>query len=286
MSISANQWNYGNLGPDVWSEYYPLCDGKSQSPINILTACTVYKDFKPFTFISTYDEKHTFTLKNNGHTIIGISNNEYKQSPIQLTGGGLNGTFEFVNFHLHWGENYKSGSEHQINGVKYAGEIHFVYKNPLTSQMAVLAIFMHSYLHKKKFDFDKNGITRDEWQRYFNIAQTLKSENDSILYDLNITSLMGENLQDFWRYDGSLTTPPCTEGIIWTVFKRPIVFMEEQIKNLRDNIYFEDYRGPQPLYNRTVYRNFFNEKLSSIPDYNRCLLDFQDGKTMEIFSIF
>ncbi|CAF0865752.1 unnamed protein product [Rotaria sordida] len=286
VSISADQWNYGNLGPDIWSEYYPLCSGKSQSPINILTACTVYKDFQPFNFILTLDEKHYFTLKNNGHTIISTINNQHKQSSIELTGSNLNGTFEFVNFHLHWGEHYKSGSEHQINGVKYAGEIHFVYQNRQTSQLAVLGIFMQSHLHKKKFVFDKNDVTRNEWQKYFDKAQTLTSENDSISCGLNVTSLMGENLKDFWRYEGSLTTPPCTEGIIWTVFKQPIDFMEEQIKNLRDNVYFEDYRGPQPLYNRTVYRNFIHETSSSIPDYNLCLLDSENKKTMDMFSIF
>jgi len=114
IPVSPNQWNYGQLGPDIWSDYYPFCAGKSQSPINILTACTVYKNLKPFNIISSHDERHYFTLKNNGHTIIGTINQEYKQPPIQITGGGLNGTFEFVNFHLHWGENYKSGSEHQM----------------------------------------------------------------------------------------------------------------------------------------------------------------------------
>jgi carbonic anhydrase len=114
ISVSSNQWNYGKLGPDIWSDTYPLCAGKSQSPINILTACTTYKNLKLFEFNSAYNEKHYFTLKNNGHTIVGTINDEYKQSPILLTGGGLNGTFQFVNFHLHWGENYKSGSEHQV----------------------------------------------------------------------------------------------------------------------------------------------------------------------------
>jgi hypothetical protein len=70
------------------------------------------------------------------------------------------------------------------------------------------------------------------------------------------------------------------------MFKQPIGFMENQFKILRDNIYFEDYRGPQPLYNRTVYRNFINETLSSIPDYNRCLLDFQNEKIQDKSTIF
>ncbi|CAF3332999.1 unnamed protein product [Rotaria socialis] len=271
VCVSANQWNYGHLGPDVWSEYYPLCAGKSQSPINILTACTLYRDIKPFEFISTHATKNYFTVKNNGHTIISIMSTAYEQLSVQLRGGGLNGTFDFVNFHLHWGENYKSGSEHQVNGIKYAGEIHFVYKNYLTSQMAVLALFMQSYVDHTKIISDNNDQTRDEWQRYFDMTRLLRSENDSVLLDLNVTSLMGENLQDFWRYKGSLTTPPCTEGIIWTIFTQPIIFIEEQLKLLRDNVFFEDYRGPQPLYNRIVYRNFLHETLSTIPDYNRCV---------------
>ncbi|UJR31364.1 hypothetical protein I4U23_018858 [Adineta vaga] len=276
ICVFANQWNYGQLGPDIWSDYYPLCAGKSQSPINILTACTNYRRFPPFKLTSSYDDKHYFTLKNNGHTVIGVINDTSKQSPITLTGGGLNSTFNFVNFHLHWGENYKSGSEHQINGIKYAGEIHFVYVNPLTSQMAVLGIFMESYADNEQNHLDKDDDrTRYEWQRYFNTSETLRSENDSIVFDLDLHALIGNDLDEFWRYEGSLTTPPCSEGVIWTIFKQPIVFLENQFKTLRDNIYFEDYRGPQPVYNRTVYRNFLNETLSSIPDYNRCLVSDQ-----------
>jgi hypothetical protein len=149
--------------------------------------------------------------------------------------------------------------------------------------MAVLGLFMQSHLDDNKNVFDK---TLNEWQRYFDITETLQSENDLIVFDFNLTRLMGENLIDFWRYEGSLTTPPCTEGIIWTVFRQPIVFTENQLKTLRDNIYFEDYRGPQPLYNRTVYRNFFNETISSIPDYNHCLPDSQYQIIKKQSSIF
>jgi hypothetical protein len=111
---------------------------------------------------------------------------------------------------------------------------------------------------------------RQEWQRYFNIAQTLQDENNSTIFNLNLALLMGETLTDFWRYQGSLTTPPCTEGVIWTIFKNEIPFLESEFKSFRQNIYFEDYRRPQPLYNRTIYRNFFNETFSSVPDYNCC----------------
>jgi hypothetical protein len=151
--------------------------------------------------------------------------------------------------------------------------------------MAVLGIFMLSYTDHERIHHDKNDITPKQWQRYFDITQTLKSDGDSIVFDSNIQSLMGNDLLEFWRYEGSLTTPPCTEGIIWTIFKKPIAFLEDRFQTLRDNVYFEDYRGPQPLYNRTVYRNFFNETLSSIPDYNRCSLDSLNEKIKENSSI-
>lgn len=144
--------------------------------------------------------------------------------------------------------------------------------------MAVLGIFMQSS--------DTHDLTHPEWQQYFDKISILKSENDSTVVDLNIGLLMGEMLQDFWRYQGSLTTPPCTEGIIWTIFKEPIMFMEKQMKILRHNVNYEDYRGPQPLYNRIVQRSFLYETLSSIPDYNRCLLDSKNDTTVEEFSIF
>ena len=172
------------------------------------------------------------------------------------------------------------------NGIKYAGEIHFVYQNRLTSQTTVIGIFMQSDLDSRKVRQAEAKKTRQEWQRYFDIVRTLTSRDDSILFDLNLKSLIGDNLMDFWRYEGSLTTPPCTEGIIWTLLRQPITFAEEQIKILRENVHFQDYRGPQPLYKRKVYRSFVNETLSLIPDYNLCLPEFQNEATKDKILMF
>jgi carbonic anhydrase len=114
ICVHARHWNYHSLGPDTWSDHYPLCAGQAQSPINILTSCTHYRNIAPFNFTSAYDKEHKFTVKNNGHTIVGTIEDHHRPSSIHLTGGGLNGTFDFLNFHLHWGENYKSGSEHHV----------------------------------------------------------------------------------------------------------------------------------------------------------------------------
>jgi carbonic anhydrase len=85
---------------------------------------------------------------------------------------------------------------------------------------------------------------------------------------------MNINLKKFWRYTGSLTTPPCTEGIIWTVFKESIIVDDNQLQYLRNNVYSEDYREPQPINNRIIYRNFLFEKLPSISESVCCLKQF------------
>ena len=107
--LKSIHWDYGEFGPDVWDEFYPQCNGTSQSPINIRTACTIYSDFPSFIFSDKHIENLTFVLLNNGHTIQAKTD-----SQLTLNGGQLNGTFVFDSFHLHWGPNHRSGSEHQM----------------------------------------------------------------------------------------------------------------------------------------------------------------------------
>jgi carbonic anhydrase len=113
FSTAGPHWNYGELGPDVWADLYPTCGGNAQSPINIKTACTTYQTFESFQFSSAYDLKQDFIVTNDGHTIVGTQINA-SVFPLTLSGGGLSDIFIFKNFHLHWGENYHSGSEHQM----------------------------------------------------------------------------------------------------------------------------------------------------------------------------
>jgi carbonic anhydrase len=114
ISLSVDlHWNYDELGPDVWKDFYPKCGSTAQSPINIKTQCTTYQSCLPFQFSSAYNLTQDFLLTNNGHTIIG-EQMDLLTFPLILSGGGLTETFTFKNFHLHWRENYNSGSEHQM----------------------------------------------------------------------------------------------------------------------------------------------------------------------------
>jgi carbonic anhydrase len=175
------------------------------------------------------------------------------------------------------------------NGQKYSGEVHFVHTNAAATQNAVLAIFMQSSPSKnfndsesneserrrrkrrtKREIYSTNNSTFLEWERYFAVGDELNGTNDSTVISLNLATLMGSNLENFYRYSGSLTTPPCTENVIWTVFQTPVAFTEFQLASFRSQLYFEDFRGPQPIYGRTVYRNFPNATLSPISDYACC----------------
>jgi carbonic anhydrase len=60
----------------------------------------------------------------------------------------------------------------------------------------------------------------------------------------------------FFRYIGSLTTPPCSEGVIWTIFTSEIGIKEKSLKQLRENIMSKVYRPIQPINNRSVFKNY------------------------------
>jgi hypothetical protein len=131
-------------------------------------------------------------------------------------------------------------------------------------------------------DYNIKNTTANEWRRYFVTSRDLNNKTNTINMPLNLSLLMSDNLNDFWRYKGSLTTPPCTENITWTVFKTPILFNDNDIKTFRKNILYEGYRGPQRLYGRTVYRNFLTETLPSISEDYCC----STGSRNKLFYIF
>jgi carbonic anhydrase len=160
------------------------------------------------------------------------------------------------------------------NGEKFMGESHFVFENVETGKFAVLSFFMESKIplegQGRQIHNQSENATMDQWRHFFDMSQILIRENDSLTIDLNLSLLMGKNFVEFWRYNGSLTIPPCTEDVIWTVFKEPIQIFDYHFETFRDDLLFDSYRGPQPLYYRNIFRSFQNEILSSIPDQNCC----------------
>ena len=163
------------------------------------------------------------------------------------------------------------------NGQKYAGEIHFVHMNRATGQLAVLGMFMQSANDsssangRRRKRQEQSALTTAAWKTYFDVAKTLTTTNSTTSIELTLLPLIGNNLQNFWRYSGSLTVPMCTEGVIWSVFTTPIAFDDSLIQSFRTQVFSETYRDPQPLNGRTVYRSFLSAPISSTDNSSCCL---------------
>jgi carbonic anhydrase len=137
-----------------------------------------------------------------------------------------------VQFHLH------TPSEHQINGKVFLMELHFVHKNE-KGELAVVALLM-----------DEGQATRE--MDAYNIM--LPNElHRPVLYRRALSDLLPilRDAYSYYRYNGSLTTPPCTEGIRWYVLKDTVPISREQ-QIMYQNLIGDDARGPQPLNARVI----------------------------------
>ena len=123
---SGGNWGYsGKKGPATWDAV--CATGQSQSPVNLENQVfdkSLVSD--PFIY-SNYETKLIGAkLSNNGHTVQLNSPNNFIA---QISGGGLNSTYQFAQLHFHWGDTQKQGSEHTKNGQAFPMEVHLVHFN-------------------------------------------------------------------------------------------------------------------------------------------------------------
>lgn len=219
-------WGYtGHNTPEKWgslSQEYRECGvGLNQSPINITHS--LHAGLNPLN--PSYNTK-TKEIFDNGHTV-------------QLTmkpGGYIeidSIKFELKQIHFH------SPSENHIEGKEYPMEAHFVNLDN-NGQIAVLAIM---------FEYGQENKTLS---KFWNIMP--KEEGGGFTIELdNIASGLLPKDKHYYRFNGSLTTPPCTEGVRWFVFKETQSISKEQVKHFHDEIMHGDNNRPiQPIDARVI----------------------------------
>jgi len=217
-------WSYeGDLGPEHWAELSPdfvLCrHGVNQSPLDIVE--TVEAELSP---IRLDYRGRTTKVVNNGHTLqVDVDAGNW----LRVDGED----FELLQFHFH------SPSEHHIRSESFPLEAHFVHRNA-RGQLAVMAVMFR--LGEEHVDLRRIGA----------IASRQVGESLSIDIDLAKLSIHSEHAA-YFRYNGSLTTPPCSEGIRWYVLKVASHISQEQVDSFVELI-GEDARGPQPPNARLV----------------------------------
>ncbi|KAL3275450.1 hypothetical protein HHI36_020210 [Cryptolaemus montrouzieri] len=226
----TTNWGYcqGN-GPQTWSEIFPAASGNYQSPVDIKPvdlkdlSCNKRLEWK-------YTPENATDVTNTGHGWkVGI-----KQGGSSLSGGPLKSTYELAQFHCHWGETDDQGSEHTIDGKTFAGELHLVHWNS-----SKYPTFEEAAKHHDGFCvlglFLKSGAKNEELEKV--IAELNKIEykdQKTSVSPIDPTNLLPKNGGcGYYTYQGSLTTPPCLECVIWIVFKEPIEVSPEQLKAFR-----------------------------------------------------
>ncbi len=221
-SAEPPHWNYEEA--DAWgslSPEYAACDtGTQQSPINLVEPEA--KDIENATFDYL---PSTGTIVNNGHTV-----------QINLDAGGsmwLDGIeFRLVQFHFH------GPSEHTVDGDSYPLEIHFVHKSA-EGALAVVGLLVEL------------GDAGPAWD---DLVASLPTEHDvetALPFDVDASVLMPE-IRASYRYHGSLTTPPCTEGVEWQVLIATAHMSGEQIDAIRAQFAEENNRPVQPIGEREL----------------------------------
>uniref|UniRef100_A0A384CFW3 Carbonic anhydrase n=2 Tax=Ursus maritimus TaxID=29073 RepID=A0A384CFW3_URSMA len=234
--IQARASNYTCLGPSQWGGD---CQKNSQSPINIVTTkAQVDPDLGPFSF-SGYDKKQKWKVQNSGHSVMVLLEDE-----ASIAGGGLAAQYRAVQLHLHWSEKLNEGSEHALDGGRFAMEMHIVHeKEKGTSRNAKEAQDSKDEFAVLAFLVEAGSEENDGFQplvealSYVPRPEMTTEMKESIsLFDLLPKK---EKLRHYYRYLGSLTTPDCQEEVVWTVFQERIQLHKDQILTFSQKLYYD-----------------------------------------------
>ena len=217
-------WSYeGDTGPAAWGQMradYALCSsGTRQSPIDIRDGIKVEQEPIVFDYKPTY-----FRIVDNGHT---IQVNYGEGSRLSVMGR----TYELVQFHFH------RPSEERIDGRNFDMVVHLVHKD-LDGRLAVVAVML------------ERGAASAFMQTLWNNLPLEKNEEYLARAAINASDILPAR-REYYSYMGSLTTPPCTEGVLWLVMKNPSQLSEEQIA-VFSRFYRNNARPIQPQNARII----------------------------------
>lgn len=279
LSGAAGVWNYTDQA--AWSSMPgSQCSGSNQSPINFppMVEMVHSENLKAFTFTG-YDQLVTSpTIVNNGHSVTVTFTNDAR-----VSGGDLGSTFKAAQFHFHWGNDNTRGSEHTYNGMTYPAELHVVHYNTKYADISE-AVSKPDGLAVLGFFIEVGPIHNCNFGPVIDALKNVPDKgNTSSLTPFKLRHMLPMQLRDYYRYMGSLTTPPCSETVKWTVFRDRLYMSEEQLQEFR-KIYFDlskskvmvdNWRPPQPRNGRKVYISFdVNANSSPVHLVNLSLASF------------
>ena len=223
-----------------------ICDGLSQSPIDISTLQVTYDPQLPALSLNGYLSNASLQLWNfthDGQTIVAYPP---PLAALSISGANLSEAFFLEHFRLHWGYNSHQGSEHTIDGFKYPLEIQFVHRGVISNRTAILSVLFAGQL------MDNAYLTE-----FLTLVPQIIDPSIFVQQQFDLSPLLPSMpTARFYRYDGSLTTPPCTEGVMWIVLDGKVPISARQLLVFVNNSIPVNYRPTQRLNGRPVFANF------------------------------
>lgn len=236
--LKAPKWNYVDNGKD-WGNDFPKCNGNRQSPIDIPLANssgTVVRRGRRIRFFR-YDTDISGIIVFNNQTInkifLDFGGVSADKKPY-IEGGNLKSRYYLIDIHFHWSQRDGEGSEHTFSGKSTSAEVHFVHiKEGLEPSEAVKASDGFAVIGV----LIKKVASQNQVVSLFNtfpqiVSETVKRAQEPgakvPLPPFRPMDLLPTNRDTFVQYNGSLTTPPCHESVVWIVMGKPLEITGEQ----------------------------------------------------------
>jgi carbonic anhydrase len=221
-------WHYaGPHGPTHWNElssdFATCARGHEQSPIAIMSRRSEERD--ELGDLDFHYHPGPLRIINNGHTVQVPSPADDEELVVGEQ------RWKLAQFHFH------TPSEEQVDGTAYAMEMHFVHRNA-AGELAVVAVLI------------RRGHDNPALHTVLDNMPVAAGPEHQVATELDLPALLPK-ARGYWFYEGSLTTPPCSEHVHWYVLKQPIEASPAQVAQFR-KLYPRNVRPIQPLHERHV----------------------------------